>query len=366
MSKSPSPPPYHTRSRFVRLLVQLTSTLVLAVALANAAGAQSRLPGSPQPSADASFESLVGWLAVNPGHSGFAEALDRAVAAMQTVPQAEQLASVILADAHDGASVHGAIVSLGGVLRTARRFERAITLYEAAYFASAGADLHSLFLQAQLLLETGSFAASEQRARTVVAQADDYELKRRAYALVARLMHVTGRSAEALQLLDTLAALDDPEFVEPDTLLVRHAVRIATASGGESSIERLRRLHPESIAVLQLDHDRIEPAPLPSALLLSDGGPLASAATAGPPSSDDGSSAQVTAIQIGSFSDRDNAEHQAADLQTLGLDGRVVEERTGSRTLYRVLVSVPDGRPSEATRILGILRNAGLDGFMLY
>ncbi len=328
--------------------------------------------GAPEPGFDAAFD----WLSGNPGHPEFHDRLEATLSLAEDVESLERVAREIVPLIDDRTLLADTARRLGRFAMTIRDYELAGELFESAYIASGGTDLASLFAQAQALLQTGRFTASEQRARTVVAETDDYELKRRAYALVARAMHLRGRHAEALRLLEILAELDDPEYVEPDSLLLQSAVLLALERSGTDPMRQLERLHPHSIAIRIASGRLVTPAPLPATLLTGtwDVSALAGRDTAVPAAhAPDGSSEparpqapRVSAIQVGSFSDPDNAVHLVADLKELGLEAHVETVDRDGRSLELVLVPVPGGSPEEAARVLAALQDAGYRGFLIY
>lgn len=356
--------------------------LVLGTLLAVSPAAQTR-PVEPPPPDEADFSTLAEWITSNPGHTAVAGQVDRLIGMAATMDEIRRIASEVLPGiAHDDVLADAA-ATLARVTMIVRDYATASDLAETAYIASGGDDLESLFLQSQALLQTGHVVAAEQRARMVVSRTDDYELKRRAYALVARAMHAAGRSAEAARLLATLAELDDPALVEPDTLLLQSVVNEGIGRSASPPIEQLGRLHPQSVALRLVRGELVEQAPLPSALLATlpaEALPADASSASGTqqsagrshspaevlPTRGDADAPAVSAIQVGSFSDADNARHLAEDLRELDLD--VVEksvDRNG-RSLELVLVTVDDGTSASASRVLGVLREAGYDGFLIY
>jgi cell division septation protein DedD len=353
--------------------------LLLGSLFAGASPAQTR-PVEPPPPVEADFDTLAAWIASNPGHTAAGDQLDRLIGSAATMDEVRRIASEVLPGiAHDGVLARAA-ATLARITLVARDYATTSNLAETAYIASGGADLESLFLQSQALLQTGEIVAAEQRARMVVGRTDDYELKRRAYALVARAMHASGRPSEAARLLATLAELDDPALVEPDTLLLQSAVVSELGESGDRSIAQLARLHPESVAMRLVRGELVEQAPLPSALLatLPAEAVTAGGATAPPPEArtepraeplptrGEAAAPAVSAIQVGSFSDPDNARHLADDLRDLDLDVVVETVDRNGRSLELVVVTVPNGTSASASRVLGVLREAGYDGFLMY
>ena len=353
-----------------------------------AAAQQTRPLEAPPPQSD-EFTELLTWLEEHPGHTAFPSTLERLLSVAATVTEVEQFADTLLPVISDQTLLAQVSNRLGRMALLMRDYERAATLFQTAYIASGGEDLASLFSEAQALVQLGELAAAAQRGRTVVAQTDDYELKRRAYALVARSLHLQGTHHEAARMVETLATLDEASLVEPDTLLLQASVLRALGGDGTEALERLRRLHPGSLALLSTaarDVGSVLPAPVPATLFGEDGAPapaaLGRAESAGdtaaarrldsaedPPSSEEAASQSapsVSAIQVGSFSDRDNAVHLARDLRELDLNAAAETATREGRELHVVMVRVPGGTPAEASRVLGVLREAGYDGFLVY
>ncbi len=345
--------------------------------------AQTRPLETPPPD-EPSFGALADWLENNSGHSAFPDELDRLLDLAGSMEEIERVTTSILSLVANQSVLASTAKSLGNLWMTARDYARATDLFETAYIASGGADLASLFAAAQTQLQLGEVAAAGQRARLVVAETTDYELKRRAYALVARALHLQGRSADAARLLETLAALDDPTLVEPDALILQSTVLGSLDADAAGPIEQLARLHPQSVAMRIVNAELVFPASLPVSLLTGlppvaperDSGllpsleieriidsPADSSAGDSPPRTQ---APVVTAIQVGSFSDSENAHHLADDLRDIGLEALAESVERDGRTLELVLVSVPDGSPEQASRILGVLRAAGYDGFLIY
>ena len=330
------------------------------------------LPGSLDAEShgqDPGPDEAIEWLIANSSHGAFRDRLSHVLDNARNVASLERVAREIVPLIDDRDLLADVAARLGRFAMTIRDFELADELFESAYIASGGTDLGSLYAQAQALLQIGRIAASEQRARTVVAETEDYELKRRAYATVARTMHLRGRNEDAARLLETLSGLDGPDDVEPDTLLLQSAVLVSLEMSGEEPLRRLERLHPQSVAVHMIGGRLVGEAPLPATLLT---GPrdVPAAESDRPEASGSGEARpqapRVTAIQVGSFSDRDNAVHLAADLRGLGLETHTETVHRDGRSLELVFVSVPGGTTEEAALVLAALEEAGYRGFAVY
>jgi hypothetical protein len=175
-------------------------------------------------------------------------------------------------------------------------------------------------------------------------------------------------------MLQTLASLDDSEYVEVESLvLLKEILELAGEGDAVKDVEAtLVELFPDSLDTARIigDNRSVRPAGLPSAMLLSppEEAPVpASTATASesePIQRRD--QPQLSAVQVGSFSDPDNATHLTRDLDRLGLDAHTETISREGRSLYQVVVRIPEGGTEDAARVLSILRENGFDGFLVY
>ena len=271
----------------------------------------------------------------------------------------------------DGYRHVAAIAELSGRLQSALE-----------YYGKAGALGHeeSEFQAAAILYELGRIAEAEERARRLVFGAGDYSVRRRATGVVARCMAADGRTAEALSLLSTVAAIDETEHLEPETLLL--LLRLAEDEGRGDLAERTRRrlgeLFPGSIelALAAADPTSITLAPsLPELLerpleppaqqvggregdtrARPDAGPLPSAGRV--------EESTPIGVQIGSFRDLENAEYMARDLRQRGFTVEILSSRRNDAELHRVVVPTVTGQDPQ--RLLMELKSNGVEGFLLF
>jgi tetratricopeptide (TPR) repeat protein len=293
--------------------------------------------------------------------------------AQQTVPDGARVASIedaiLRVDAireNPQSADPSELRELGALLRLARRYDAALVTLQELY--SRTGDLEDLYRLAEMQIQLGAYGAAEKSAGSIVREIPgndtrQYELRRRAYALLARALFYSGSAERSERLLSTLAELDSPELVEPATLLLladvqRHLGKETTA------LDQLRRLHPSSIALL-LDADGpVMEALVPSTLAIRThaGSARLNAPVAEPPQEQPA----IRGIQVGSFSDPDNAHHMVRDIEELGLSAEIAQQEREGRSIQIVLALVADGEPGTAQAVLSTLREAGFDGFLLY
>lgn len=353
-------------ARTTLLLICVCATSLTAVA--QDAGGWSG--GGEAPSLD--------WLAANPGDPDFASGLDLHLSAAGSLDALDAVRERLLPLIPDLRTSRHAARSLADLYFTARQLELARDMYDSAFQVSSGADVDSLFARALVDFELGDLDRADAAARQVLLRTEDYSLKRRAYTLVARCAFARDEWETSLQMLRTLASLaDDPESgrdsVEVESLLLLHQVLEASgdAQAAGDALELLRSVFPLSIAA-ELSSSGglsvVSPG-LPATMALLGRG-------AEDFSSPDGDSTvpevarrpqpRFSAVQVGSFTDEDNAVHLAADLKALELQARVETVAKEGTSLYQVVVDIPDGSTESAARLFAVLGDNGFDGFLVY
>jgi tetratricopeptide (TPR) repeat protein len=360
--------------------------LLLLMLVAGLAGAQNARPGGgtvpkAPPDRSASIAERISWLAANPEHVAVADLFADVLNEARTVADLDRIRREVVPTLIDDELKREGTRQLAAVYRSARQLRTAATLYAQSYGLSRDSDLDSLFAHAQILFELGEFSQADIEARSIVARTTNYSLKRRAFTLAARIAYEEGNTEQALEMLETLASLvtagtAPADLVEVETLLLlRQILELSDDPGAvERADDLLVRIFPESIAAqLIREESRLLSLPgLPSALLLSPGGlPEDGTSTTGDTSPADPLTVRrdqqrLSAIQVGSFGDAENAQHLTADLQRLGLLARSEEVAREGATLHQVIVSIPGGTTENAARILSTLRENGYDGFMVY
>ena len=311
-------------------------------------------------------DRLVEWLLANPTHAEFDARLAEAVDSVTTVARARALASALPRLLVTPDALERYALALAPILRTAREFTAARGLYAMAFMASGEQNLEAQFARAQLSLQLGELSLADQLARDVLARTDDYELKRRSYALVARALHADGRHAEAAGMVETLVALDDPLLVEPETLLLKE--RVERALGNSYSADQaLAQSHPDSVAAQLFTNPQVGASALPIRFLeFSEvGSPVVPDVLPSEARTPDTRAVSVTGIQVGSFRDPDNAHHMERDIEELDLAAEVRTQTREGQTIYTVVVGL-DGGSSDVVRTMEQLQTAGYDGFLIY
>lgn len=301
-------------------------------------------------------------------------------AGVTAIEQLDAIRDQLLPNITDRSLARLVTTTLARVYRTARRLDEAARLFAQAYNVSNQTDLASLFAHAQILFEQGDFTGADAEAARVVLDTDDYVLKRRAYTLSARAAFELGESERALQMLGTLASLPDAggdaeDLVEVETfVLLREVLRSTGDSGRAQEVQHLLEItFPDSIESLRSSRARsVAGAGLPSSLLLAgteepwDDGVAPPTSSPGAVPATRRAPPTLTAIQVGSFSDADNAEHLAKELRNLGLTVRNDAISREGRTLHQVVVDIPGGSNEAAARVFATLRANNYDGFLVY
>ena len=323
----------------------------------------------------------VEWLVMNPEEIAVTEVFHGVLEDVQSMEELGIVRQRVLPALTDRELRLDGTRALAVIYRTARQLTVAGELYRQAHELSAGTDLESLLAHSQILLELGDLRQADTEARAVLTQTTDYSLKRRAYTLAARIAYEGGESAKALEMLDTLASLANSgatasDLVEVETLLLKR--QILRVSGDAAAVERtdelLVRLFPDSVAagIVESESRKMTLSGLPSMLLLAEEGDDPREAidarndTFDPAPVVRRDQPRLSAVQVGSFSDADNAEHLTADLQRLGLNARTEAIAREGSTLHHVVVDIPGGSTENAARILSTLRENGFDGFLVY
>ncbi len=238
-----------------------------------------------------------------------------------------------------------------------------------AYQLSGGDDLRSLLDAAIIMHDRGLDREAEAAARIVVSHAQEYPLKRRATILAASCMAAGGNREQAQRLMRTLADVDDARHVEPEGLFLLFQLEMeAGVSGADGmTLEQIRRLFPGGFLVQTLHgagpESRIppnvqltprlsapalpgSPAEVPAAT------PVAAATGVGAPNAD--------AVQLGSFTEQENAQHLRTDVEALGLRVEVLAPPDGEAPTYRVVVR--QSQEQSIVEIIAVLEEAGFAG----
>jgi tetratricopeptide (TPR) repeat protein len=321
------------------------------------------LPSSALLAQESTQPRSAAWFLSHQSDPELAERLESHVSALETVSDARELAEVVQQLLLPLEIVEEVAIELAAILKTAREFALAYSLYGDAYTASGETNLTALFARAQLSLQLGDPALADRLAREVLSRTDDYELKRRSYALVARALHADGRHAEAARMVSTLVSLDDPSLIEPETLLLKE--RIEHALGNSfSAREALAQSHPESIAAGFTIEPQLRSSALPIRFLEFNDEARSDRVVPEEPAPEP-RSVSVTGIQVGSFRDSDNATHMVGDIADAGLQAEVRSQTREGHTIYTVVVPI-DGSSTDAVRSMETLQAAGYDGFLIY
>lgn len=249
--------------------------------------------------------------------------------------------------------------------------------------------------EARLRLEIGDNESAAELGRTLVASAEDPAVQRQAALVEARATAAMGRPEEAFERARQLAEAGHTPTLRPETLLFlqRSARRLGNTEAEARAKELLQELYPDSPeALMTKDSGTVREFPRPSAYLGFGGlvptsrpagaSPVdaptteATAQTAGEPGSEQTDSAPgdatapagpaetqgPTGIQVGSFSNPENAEDMRSEIDRAGFDARIADSPEGE--FHRVII--PVGEPSEAQQTILELKEKGFEGFLVF
>ena len=262
-------------------------------------------------------------------------------------------------------------------------FEPAQRAYYLAYQTHpAPSSTPYLLRSACLLFEMGELEESEKLTRFVLSQTEKPEDRWEAQFHLARIFAVTHRTSDALTVGKRL--LEEANSFRKDPQALLFFLYTVTGSLGLKKEQETYRVELEKKGGLLKNFiapeskSRITPLPLPSlffseaTLSFTSPAPPARAPQTGeeagmekvekssPPP-------RATGIQVGSFSQKENAEYLAKDLQTIGFPVFVKQsQRTDGSFLYRTIVPLPTD-PSENPQTLLIeLKEHGYEGFFIF
>ncbi len=260
---------------------------------------------------------------------------------------------------------------LGSFWERVGAFEPAQRSYQAAYEEFPEPSSFPFLLRsACLLYEVGEYEESEKQARVVANLSTQPDEKWSALFHLARLFSVTERTSDALRVARSLLKEGEDTGREVQTVLYFLYSLTGTLGLKEEQETYKIRLSKESVLLTRLlnpeEETQVHVLPLPSEFL----GPGVSVAQ---PSSSHSSSARSTppsesspapsAIQLGSFTLKENAEYLAKDVQALGFPAVVKPgKKKDGTTIFRTIVPLH----TDPQTVLVQLKERGFEGFFLF
>ena len=259
-------------------------------------------------------------------------------------------------------------------------FEPAQRAYRAAYETHPGSSsLPYLLRSACLLFELGELEESEKQTRIVLSQTEKPEGRWEAQFHLARIFAVTNRDSDALTVGKRL--LEEANSYGKDFQALHYFLYTLTgALGLKEEQESYRGILEKKGGLLKNfitpgEKSRITPLPLPSLFFSEATLPVTSPPLA--PQKEEGAgmgkavkssaSPLATGIQVGSFSQKENAEYLAKDLRAVGFPVLVKQhqQKDGS-LLYRTIVLLKSDFPETPQTVLIKLKEHGYEGFFIF
>lgn len=259
---------------------------------------------------------------------------------------------------------------LGSFWERVGAFEPAQRSYQTAYEEFPEPSSFPFLLRsAYLLYELGEYEESEKQARVVGNLSTQPDEKWSALFHLARIFSVTERTSDALHVARRLLKEGEDAGREVQTVLFFLYSLTGSLGLKEEQETYKTRLSKESVLLTRLlnpkEKTQVQVLPLPSEFL----GPGVSFVKSSSNSSSvrstpsNESSPTPRAIQLGSFTLRENAEYLAKDIQALGFPAIVKQaKRKDGTTVFRTIVPLH----TDPQTVLVQLKERGFEGFFLF
>jgi len=366
-----------------RLLVCTLSALLLC---------QTFLPADPLAEAkraeqkgdiEGALTGYTQWVTSQPALDREVDTLFRTLEGIPDLQIAMKLLDVSLPKLKDPVNRSRALYLQASLWERMGAFEPAQRAYHLAYRTHpAPSSFPYLLRSAHLLFELGELEESEKQTRFALSQAEKPEDRWEAQFHLARIFAVTHRSSDALTVGKRL--LEESASYRKDSQALLYFLYTVTGTLGLKKEQATYREALEKIGGLLKNFvspdgkTRITPLPLPS-LFFSDA-TLPVASDTPPPltlRTIEGTGMEkvtkssppprATGIQVGSFSQKENAEYLARDLRTLGFPILVKQgQRKDGSFLYRTIVPLPTDPSENPQTVLIKLKEHGFEGFFIF
>lgn len=312
------------------------------------------------------------WVASQADLDREADTLFRTLEGIPGVESAMKLFDLSLPKLKDPVNRSRALYLQAALWERMGAFEPAQRAYHLAYQTHpAPSSTPYLLRSACLLFELGELEESEKQTRLALSQTEKPEDRWEAQFHLARIFAVTHRSSDALTVGKRL--LEEANSYRKDSQgLLYFLYTVTGALGLKKEQETYREALEKSGGLLKNfiapeGKIRITPLPLPSLFFseatLSVVSPAAGmekvVKSSAPP--------KPTGIQVGSFSQKENAEYLAKDLRTLGFPVVVKQsQRKDGSFLYRTIVPLSIDPSENQQTVLIKLKEHGFEGFFIF
>ena len=251
-------------------------------------------------------------------------------------------------DYRDDRTRRAALIEAAEIRQITGDLTSAAELFEQASLAVKGQkDFYSLYRAAVLNTEMANYRKAEADLRAIILFSDDSSLRLKASVLTVRIKLNQGDDDEALELLGSIMELY-PEL--PSAAAYYAAGTSAAADYDEASLARIAAyIGEKSLLTPELVFGGYEPQ-------------AAVAAKEPVPEADENLTA--AGVQLGSFSQNENAEEMKKVIIKLGYDAEVREKNVNDRSYFSVVVPVAEDQSIQ--ELLIELKEKGYEGYPVY
>lgn len=255
--------------------------------------------------------------------------------------------------------------AIGDLQLLMRQPEDAAESYFKAYTFNA-VNISALVQHAKSLLLTGENERAISAASRANLYSDDWSIKNRALFIVAQAEYHQNHYQESLTILQRMCSFNYENGTPSWLYLAYLNARMLNMEAEQKSIyDVFLQKYPNSIEIQSINGtiDSVNYLVLFSGEqepVQNQSNPEVISNFASEPETDTVSSSNVS-VQIGAFSDQENAEYMVEDLKQLGYIALVEATQVNGTNYYKVLI--PDIAEDELQNFLLGLRDSGFDGY---
>ncbi len=270
---------------------------------------------------------------------------------------------------------HTILVNTAEVLQATGDLNGAAELFKKASLAVKGSkDFESLYRSAVLNVETAFFREAEADLRAIMIFCEDTEIKLKAAVLTARIKNINGETDEAKSIMTDI-------LQSSRRFLPREAILFARELFTEEELEKI--FGAASPVDFTNPYAAVAPLITPESVFggtsRSGGTAENSAAVPNKPAAEGEKTAEkaiektsvepdaksaAAAIQLGSFSVKDNAVDLQKHLTEAGYAAEIRSKDVNGKTYYTVTIPVDDGADIQVLLIK--LKEKGFEGYPVY